>query len=246
MALQQEMESAGNWLFRRRSYLPIVMIGLFLAGLRDFRYPADRLDLYRAWGLLCLAVSVVGMAVRVVAVGHAPARTSGKNSRQQVAAELNCTGLYSVVRHPLYLGNYLITLGLALFPRSWWVALVASLLFILYYERIMLAEEAFLRREFGDDYAAWADRTPAFLPDFRLWRKAALPFSLRSVVRREYGAFFATVASFVLLDVAAGFAVHGRLECDRVWAIAGAAAAVVYAAARLLAKFTSVLDVEGR
>jgi protein-S-isoprenylcysteine O-methyltransferase Ste14 len=246
MALAEEMEAAGNWLFSRRSYVPVLMIGVFLAGMADFRYPGDSPALHRAWGLVCAGVSLAGLAVRAVAVGHAPGRTSGKNTRRQVAAVLNRTGMYSVTRHPLYLGNFLISMGIALFERSWWVALVTALLFILYYERIMFAEEAFLRREFGADYAAWADRTPPFVPNPRLWQRPSLPFSFRTVLRREYGALFATVACFAFLDVLANTVARGSARLDPLWQGIAAFAAALYLAVRALAKFTSVLSVEGR
>ena len=36
------------------------------------------------------------------------------------------TGPYSVVRHPLYLGNAVIVIALALFPHSWLLPLVVA------------------------------------------------------------------------------------------------------------------------
>ena len=44
-----------------------------------------------------------------------------------------------------------------------------GLVFWLYYERIMLAEEEFLRARYGKAFDDWAARTPAFLPNFRHW-----------------------------------------------------------------------------
>ncbi|MGC9453013.1 MAG: methyltransferase family protein, partial [Oceanipulchritudo sp.] len=50
--------------------------------------------------------------------------TSGRNTKQQVAYSLNTTGFYSVVRNPLYLGNFFMYLGIALFTHHWWLVLV--------------------------------------------------------------------------------------------------------------------------
>ncbi len=58
-----------------------------------------------------MVISFFGLALRVIVVGHAPYGTSGRNTREQVADTLNTTGMYSIVRHPLYLANYLIILG---------------------------------------------------------------------------------------------------------------------------------------
>src|SRR5689334_21586787 len=80
------------------------------------------------------------------------------------------TGMYSLVRHPLYLGNYFLWLGVVLVSRVWWAPVLAILVFWLCYERIMFAEEAYLRQQFGDAFGEWAQRTPAVLPAFTHWR----------------------------------------------------------------------------
>ena len=68
----------------------------------------------------------------------------------------------------------------------WWLPVIYVLAFWLYYERIMFAEESFLRQKFGETYQQWAATTPAFLPRFSQWRKPSLPFSWLNVLRREY------------------------------------------------------------
>ena len=51
--------------------------------------------------------------IRIYTVGTTPAGTSGRNRDKQIAEKLNKTGVYSIIRHPLYLGNLLIWLGVA-------------------------------------------------------------------------------------------------------------------------------------
>lgn len=251
MALREEIERSGNWLFRWRSYLPLLLFVPVLLGLRHFTYPEGRHELDLAWEAVCLAVSLAGLAVRVVTIGHTPAGTSGRNTGEgQVAATLNTTGLYSLVRHPLYLGNYLMWLGVALFPRAAWVALAVSAAFWLYYERIMFAEEEFLRRRFGAAFEAWAARTPAFLPRpfgaRAAWVSPALPFSWRNVLRREYSGLFGLIASFTLCEVVGDAAVQGRLHADAVWVALFGASAAAYVTLRFLKRRTGVLHVAGR
>jgi protein-S-isoprenylcysteine O-methyltransferase Ste14 len=119
-------------------------------------------------------------------VGYVPAQTSGRNTTEKVASQLNTTGMYSIVRHPLYVGNFLIGLGVSLVQSVWWLPVIYTLTFWLYYERIMFAEESFLRQQFGKKFEHWARATPAFAPRFRQWQKPSLPFSWLSVLRREY------------------------------------------------------------
>jgi protein-S-isoprenylcysteine O-methyltransferase Ste14 len=193
--LRQELERQGDWLFRWRSYLPLPVIALLLPALWHFRYPEGSYSLHLLWTSFCLLVALSGLAVRAMAVGHAPRGTSGRNTRLQKADSLNTTGLYSVVRHPLYVGNALMWLGVALFPRSLWMLGVTMLAYWLLYERIMLAEETFLSRKFGAAYDEWAARTPAFIPRLSGWREPALPFCWRTVLRREYSGLLGVIAS---------------------------------------------------
>ena len=203
------------------------------------------------WDGLALFVSLCGLAVRVLTVGFVPGSTSGRNTTEQRAAVLNTSGAYSVVRNPLYLGNFLILLGFALATMSWWFTLIACLAFALYYERIIHAEEGFLCDRFGDDYRRWAERTPAFLPALRLWRRPSLPFSLRTVLRREYNGFYLVVVVFVTMDLAGDMLAEGEsfadwLAGDPAWPALFLAGTALYALVRLLKKYTGLLAVPGR
>jgi protein-S-isoprenylcysteine O-methyltransferase Ste14 len=156
MPLAEEFENQGTWLFRWRGFLPLVLIPLLLVALRHFRWPLDSFALHEAWEFACLGLSILGLAIRVMTVGYAPAKTSGRNTKRQVAAQLNTTGMYSIVRHPLYLGNFLIGFGVVLVQMVWWLPVLYILLFWLYYERIMFAEEAFFSSAICREYKEWA------------------------------------------------------------------------------------------
>ena len=65
----------------------------------------------RAWLVASVAIGLAGLAVRAVAVAYAPDGTSSRDTHRMRAPSLNTTGLYSVVRNPLYLGNGLMWLG---------------------------------------------------------------------------------------------------------------------------------------
>ena len=105
-------------------------------------------------------------------------------------------GPYRFIRHPLYLGSSIMGIGVGIASRS----LVASLVLIVYMGATIAAairtEEAFLRRQFGDAYDAYAaSRGP----------HAARRFSVARAWRnREYRAV-------------AGFAVFVLLLIGRMW-----------------------------
>ena len=247
MPLKEEFETAGNRLFRRRSYLPLFVLFLFAMAFHHFTYPWGSHRLDQLWEILCLLISFFGLTIRALTVGYAPKRTSGRNTAKgQVANVLNTTGMYSIVRHPLYLGNFMIWLGISLFVRLWWFSLVSILIFWLYYERIMFAEEEFLRKRFGDVYFDWAKKTPAFFPKFKNWQTPQLPFSFRIVLKREYLDFFGVIAAFSLLEFVGDAVVEGRFILDWTWLVIFIVSLIIFLTLRILRKKTRILHVDGR
>jgi len=171
MPLREELRSNGEWLFRWRSYLPLVLFALVFPAMVVSRQGTAQ-ESWLAWDLFCVAVGLMGEAVRVLTVGFVPRGTSGRNTHGQVAEALNTTGMYSLVRHPLYLGNFLMWMGPALLPANGWLATTVVLAFWLYYERIMFAEEEFLRGSYGElyDYLRRLEGLPSQL----YWSRAEL------------------------------------------------------------------------
>jgi protein-S-isoprenylcysteine O-methyltransferase Ste14 len=246
MPLIEEFEANGRWLFRWRSYLPLAMLGLALASLGHFTYPLGSSLLDQAWECCCLLVGGSGLLVRGLVAAYVPDRTSGRNKTQQVADSLNTTGMYSIVRHPLYLGNLLMGLAVALFLRIWWIPLIYLLSFVLYYERIVVVEEAFLRLKFGEEYMAWASHTPAFVLRLSKWKKPSLPFSLRALIRREYQSAFGLIMALFALEALTEWHMEHRWRMDVMWIWIVGLATCGYLIARFLHKKTTLLRAPGR
>ncbi len=246
MALREEFEKSGNWLFRHRSNLPLLMIGIIVLCMRKFHYLGNNDILDNLWEGFCFFVSFLGLGIRILTIGHTPQGTSGRNTREQIAETLNTSGMYSVVRHPLYLGNFIIWLGISLFAHQWQLTLICIFSFWVYYERIMFAEEAYLTRKFGKAYEDWADGTPAFIPNLKKWKRPELTFSLKNVLKREYNGFFVIILSMFLLETAGNFFAVGKLEFEPAWVIILATGFTIWSTLRMLKKKTLILDVEGR
>jgi len=120
------------------------------------------------------------------------------------------------------------------------------LIFFLYYERIMFAEEEFLRKKFGDTYLDWANKTPAFFPKFRNWQRPQLPFCFRTVIKREYLTFFGIISAFTLLEFVGDWVVEGRFIVDWMWLSIFSVSLVIFLIIRILRKKTRILSVPGR
>lgn len=236
----------GSFLFRWRSYLPVLMMIPLTIAVMHMAWPMGSHAFHEIAEAGCMAISLLGFAIRVITIGHTPKGTSGRNTTKQAASQLNTTGIYSLVRHPLYLGNFLIGLGPMLLPLIWWLPIIYILAFALYYERIMLAEEDFLQSKFGASYREWAETTPAFLPRLTGWKKPSLPFSLRNVLKREYTALCQICLGFVIVEIAEHFVIEHRFIMEPIWVAVAVIGASQYLVLRSLKRYTTLLEVAGR
>lgn len=206
MALQEEFEQQGNWLFKYRSFLPLVVLSIGTTlYIRTEIYPETFIleetpyEIY--YEMFALIISLFGLFIRVYTVGHTPKNTSGRNTNQgQVADTLNTTGIYSIVRHPLYVGNFLMWFGPAMLTGHFWFIIAFVLFYWVYYERIMYAEEQFLRNKFGEQYLDWSISVPAFIPKLKNFKKSDLPFSWKKVLKKEKNGLFALFLIFFVFD----------------------------------------------
>ena len=246
--LTDKITRQGDWLFRWRSYVLLAFIPLGVYALSTpepieayFGPTADRL-----WEIACILLAFAGLGVRMLTVGHAPRGTSGRNTKEQIADTLNTTGMYSITRNPLYLGNAIIYMAMALLTQSLCFALVMALFLVIYLERIIATEEQFLANRFGDKYRAWTARVPVFFPKFSLWMPPALPFSMRNVLRREYSGFFGIIAAAVVINYAHEALGEGDTRIGAIWIAFFLFGAAVYVVLRSLKKHTEILTVEGR
>ena len=105
----------------------------------------------------------------------------------------------------------------------------------------MFAEERFLERKFGDDYMNWARSTPSFIPGFSLYKKNVVPFSTKSILRREYSGVLATVIGFAFIDDIRMFFETGEFELITNWHIALGITIILALILRSLKHYTSVL-----
>ncbi len=245
MALVHEFEKTGNWLFRRRSWLPVILV---IAGFILMYYVNRQSILFnQTQELIFLGISLFGELIRIITVGFAPGNTSGRNTTSgQIADEINTSGIYSLIRHPLYVGNFFMWLGPSLFLRSAWFTIVFTLVYWIYYERIMFAEEQFLRKKFGDLYDRWSENVKAVLPSFGNYIPPRLSFSLRTVLRREYNSFVNIFVIFFALDLVRNYIITGRIIITPMWGWLFGSAFVLWLAIRSVHRYTSWFTVEGR
>ncbi len=249
MAMIEELERSGNWLFRGRSYFPLALYALMALVIGMKWDPLfQKFDPVPA--LVCIAISMLGLVIRALTIGYTPRGTSGRNTKAgQVAEVLNIKGMYGLVRHPLYLGNFFMWLGIMIYVGNLWFTVVCCLLYWLYYERIMFAEEAFLRGKFGQAYLDWSMNVPSFWPRNLNWLTPDVEFSLRNVLKREYNGFFAVFLSLAMVSAGKTY-VHITHDWESVlhpfWQSTVIGSFAVFLILRSLKRYSRVLHVEGR
>ena len=246
MALLHSLEKEGNWLFKYRGQLPVILFLLAIPAVLVTSYDDMSPVTVKVFNYSAYLLSILGFCVRSYTIGTTPRGTSGRNTEEQVAEQLNHSGIYSTVRHPLYLGNYLMWIGIVLFTKNISFTIIVSLMYWLYYERIMFAEERFLERKFGKSYLDWASGVPAFIPRFSSFVKSSIPFSMKSVLRREYSGVLATVIGFVFVDLLIGYKRWQTVAVGKNFLYLLATTAVITIILRSLKHYTSVLKEEGR
>jgi len=213
MALIHSFEKSGNYLFRNRSFIPVSLFILAIPVVFFTEIPGNNQMIFNISTTVAILISFLGFVVRAITIATTPAGTSGRNTKSgQVAEQLNTGGIYSVLRHPLYLGNYLMWIGIVIYTFNLWFVIIISLAYWLYYERIMFAEERFLEKKFGQKYLDWSLTAPAFIPSFKNYKPAPLHFSLKSILRREYSGVLATILGFVFIDNLRNFFKTGDFE----------------------------------
>jgi|HubBroStandDraft_3_1064219.scaffolds.fasta_scaffold23275_2 protein-S-isoprenylcysteine O-methyltransferase Ste14 len=71
------------------------------------------------------------------------------------ATSLQTTGIYSYSRNPMYAGLIMIYLGLTFQFGNWWTLFLLPILIVTITYYVILPEERYLARAFGDEYAEY-------------------------------------------------------------------------------------------
>ncbi len=177
----------GNLLFRIRNVVfPIVFIVLAALFPPVWLAGDARSDLWL--DLAGIAIAVGGQALRYAVIGLAYIKRGGLN-KQIFADKLVTTGLFAHCRNPLYVGNYLMMMGLIFIHHSPWMYVLGGTFFTIAYLAITLAEEQYLRGKFGQEYVDYCQRVPRVLVRTNGLRATltGMSFDWRKALNKEHG-----------------------------------------------------------
>ena len=150
-----EQSSAARWgavLFRNRGWLPVLFLVVALLA------PGHLSS--RRW-IIGAIIIAIGEAIRLAGVAAAGTVTRRRSRNVQ---RLVTYGIFSWVRNPLYVGNFLVWMGFAVISGVLWFLPVAAVIFAIEYTLIVRYEEGVLESIFGQEYLTYKARTPRWLP----------------------------------------------------------------------------------
>jgi protein-S-isoprenylcysteine O-methyltransferase Ste14 len=134
----------------------VIVFGCFLASV--FARHMWQLDLapeiLAASRYIGLSLEVVGLAVLIFSY-TSMARAKTTIDPSQHSSKVVTTGLYAYSRNPIYLGWFLLIAGIGFRNGSLFVLLIAVTMILLLYWAVVIEEEKYLERKFGEEYLSY-------------------------------------------------------------------------------------------
>lgn len=130
------------------------LVGLTFLAVRFYNYGDSPAMLYTGWALLALGI--------VLLASHVVLRTRGqvaKGGSYLATTVLVNSGVYGIVRHPIYLSFMVMAVALVFLAQITAGVILGVISLGLIY-MMMLGEEQFNLRKFGDEYQAYMQEVP--------------------------------------------------------------------------------------
>lgn len=133
----------------------ILFIGQIVLCFIRFNYLEIRLMLYSGFILLLIGLFGFGRMAR-----RCLEKEAGAEERRWIdSKKVVDTGIFGIVRHPVYLGMMFIVVSLVLISQHW-VSLILGVPSVIYLYYSMVAEERINVEKFGDDYSRYMEKVP--------------------------------------------------------------------------------------
>ena len=194
-------QSLGGFFFRFRGQLPLVFLLVLIPVSFYLAFPCYNQNYAYTVQVISLILIFVGVGFRAIVIAQKAPHTSGRNRHEQVAHTLNTTGMYSITQHPLYLGSFLIWMGISIRFNNLVFILGVLMFSILFLVIIMKLESNFLFNKFRDQYSEWSRVTPAFYINPLKFKASNVPFDGIRVLATEYPTWVSILAGLLMIDI---------------------------------------------
>ncbi|MEK1874861.1 MAG: methyltransferase [Rhizobium altiplani] len=200
--MKAAMIHIGNFFFKYRNQpFPLIIVTLFLMTLPPSEIGGS-VTAERVKDVVALLILLAGLALRATVIGYAYIQRGGLKKRVY-AADLVTEGMFGACRNPLYVGNMLIYAAVFLLHGNPMVVVVGIALFMLVYQCIVYAEEAFLENKFGDAYRAYCADIPRGMLRFGNFAPAThgMVFNAKRVIAKDYSTVSAALLAVLLIEI---------------------------------------------
>lgn len=131
---------------------------------------------------------LTGMLFRAWSAGHI-----NKNN------ELATSGPYALTRNPLYFGNFLIGLGVAIAGRTPACYLIFFIYYLVFFPFLMVLEHRRMKEKFKEKYLDWYRRSNTFFPKIKRINHSDFNISLYFQNKEYRVAFFSLLVVMALI-----------------------------------------------
>lgn len=184
----QESTVIGELLFKYRDYTPIPLVLILLLIAKPSAFGA-------ALGTILI---IVGELIRMYSVGFIG--SISRTRTDSLSDTLVTTGAFSIIRNPIYFGNFFIAIGFALFSGYLWFIILTIIFFFFQYYFIIKYEEFLLENKFGDQYIAYKSSVPCIFPkDLKLLNLEFPQLSLTEILRSERSTLIGILVLWLIL-----------------------------------------------
>lgn len=173
------MKSIVEYFIKYRSFIGIV-------GLITLLYLSEPSPKSVAIGFFLI---VTGMFFRAWAAGYI-------NKDDELATR----GPYELTRNPLYFGNFVLGLGIAIAGNNIYSYLIFFLYYLMFFPLLMIIEHNRLKNKFGQKYDNWSRNSNSFFPKIKRSKKMGFNISYY-MKNREYRVLYFSlivIAVFIL------------------------------------------------
>lgn len=160
-------------------------------------------------------VSLIGFTLRFFTLAYNKERSlSIQEHPDREISEMNTTGIYSVMRHPFHVGNFLLCMGPVLWTGNYFfIALFFSAYWIFFTEIIEL-EEYFMEKKFGNTFTEWKSNTPAYFPKIRNFKKSDFKFKWKKILLKEIEILFLLMVVYISFEILGELIEDDKIELN--------------------------------
>lgn len=188
-------------------YLALIIIFTALFYFLPKVYPSNHFS-NNIFNLIGFISILSGMIVRMSARGH-------KKARSALSKSLVTSGLYQLVRNPMYLGSFLVGAGFIFITCPWWIIFIFALLFYSRFNIQMQKEEKFLSGIFAEEYTRYCQNTPRIFPTINSFKRLKIKeaFNLSEMIdTNETRGIFIWPALAIFLASVKEIIIFGKID----------------------------------